>query len=86
MLIFTTIFLKGAPNLSFFIGVSWRSGACGGEFTDNSGQLTTPNHPNNYPNNKNCIWKITVPDNAQVSLKFHVFKVRTKIVNLINDP
>ena len=49
--------------------------SCGGKFTKESGELQSPNHPKDYPNNEECIWFITVPEGAQVSLKFETFEV-----------
>ena len=41
-----------------------------------SGQLESPNYPEDYQPNKECIWKITVPVGFQVALKFQSFEVR----------
>jgi hypothetical protein len=40
-----------------------------------SGQLESPNYPEDYQPNKECIWKITVPVGFQVALKFQSFEV-----------
>ena len=34
---------------------------CGGRLTGEYGEFTSPNYPNDYPNNAKCIWEITVP-------------------------
>ncbi|KAJ3641013.1 hypothetical protein Zmor_027542 [Zophobas morio] len=49
---------------------------CGGElFIDSEGHLESPNYPEEYQPNKECVWKITVPDNYQVALRFQSFEV-----------
>lgn len=50
----------------FFVAI------CGGNiFVDNEARLESPNYPEEYHASKECIWKITVPDNHQVALRFH---------------
>ena len=39
----------------------------------NSGRFASPNYPNNYPNNDNCSWGITVPDGFIARVKFSHF-------------
>lgn len=39
------------------------------------GILQSPNYPDEYRSNKECIWKITVPENFQVALKFQSFEI-----------
>ncbi|CAH1245748.1 OVCH1 [Branchiostoma lanceolatum] len=47
---------------------------CGGNLIGDSGTFQSPNHPSNYPLNKDCTWKITVPT-GKVSLAFSAFDV-----------
>ncbi len=35
-----------------------------------NGSFSTPNWPNNYPNNAFCTWKIVVPEAETVELNF----------------
>lgn len=48
--------------------------ACGGsiELSDNDppGYITSPNYPQNYPQNIDCIWVITVPTGEAVQIDF----------------
>uniref|UniRef100_A0A3B5AXX3 Cubilin n=1 Tax=Stegastes partitus TaxID=144197 RepID=A0A3B5AXX3_9TELE len=50
------------------------SQACGGfiELSDNDppGYITSPNYPQNYPQNIDCVWVITVPNGEAVQLDF----------------
>ncbi|CAG5115143.1 unnamed protein product, partial [Candidula unifasciata] len=48
---------------------------CGGEFVD-SGMITSPNYPAEYPPGKKCSWKITVKEEFIVVLRFKYFKVQ----------
>ncbi|XP_064618038.1 tolloid-like protein 1 isoform X2 [Liolophura sinensis] len=43
---------------------------CGGDIRKDEGQLTSPNYPDDYKPNKDCVWKITVSEDYQVALKF----------------
>ncbi|XP_047481962.1 tolloid-like protein 2 [Penaeus chinensis] len=48
---------------------------CGGELSMEQGHLESPNYPDDYRSNKECIWKITVPIGYQVALRFHSFEI-----------
>ncbi len=48
---------------------------CGGELNMESGQLESPNYPEDYVPNKECVWIITVTSGFQVALKFQSFEV-----------
>ncbi|CAO1402934.1 unnamed protein product [Diamesa serratosioi] len=49
---------------------------CGGEMNlETGGRLESPNYPLEYLPSKECIWKITVPKEFQVALKFQSFEV-----------
>ena len=37
------------------------AGSCGGLLLAPSGQLTSPNYPDDYDNNLDCFWNITIP-------------------------
>ncbi|XP_065602462.1 deleted in malignant brain tumors 1 protein-like [Cyrtonyx montezumae] len=43
---------------------------CGGLISNSSGILQSPNHPENYPNNADCVWEIQVENNFRVMLTF----------------
>ncbi|XP_040824205.1 cubilin [Ochotona curzoniae] len=51
------------------------SEVCIEDYTEESGTLTSPNFPNNYPNNLNCIYRITVETGKQISLHFTNFSL-----------
>ncbi|RVE59186.1 hypothetical protein OJAV_G00201620 [Oryzias javanicus] len=48
---------------------------CGGTFTTPTGFFTSPNHPDNYPDNRDCIFKIIVELNMQILLNFTNFNL-----------
>lgn len=58
---------------------------CGGEVmvTDEQGHLESPNFPDDYLPNKECVWKLTAPEGYQVGLKFNVFEVYFYVIILV---
>lgn len=48
---------------------------CGGVLTGLSGVLTSPEYPNNYPNNVECHWVIRAVGSATIKLVFVDFQV-----------
>lgn len=48
---------------------------CGGEVERDSGQIQSPNYPDDYQSNKVCVWKITVEEGFSVGLSFQSFEV-----------
>ena len=51
---------------------------CGGYYTSLSGNVTSPGFPNNYPNNANCYYEISVPADRRIvfELQFHDLEYR----------
>lgn len=48
---------------------------CGTTLTGNTGVLTSPNYPSNYPNNQDCDWIISAPEGQQIMLNFTDFSL-----------
>ncbi|XP_056258852.1 bone morphogenetic protein 1-like isoform X4 [Seriola aureovittata] len=48
---------------------------CGGEVKRDSGQIQSPNYPDDYQSNKECVWKITVAEGYDVGLSFQSFEI-----------
>ncbi|XP_022107899.1 cubilin-like isoform X2 [Acanthaster planci] len=46
---------------------------CGGDLTTPTGVITTPNYPDDYPHNRQCVWVISVPTGQQISVNFTDF-------------
>ncbi|XP_005856789.1 PREDICTED: cubilin, partial [Myotis brandtii] len=51
------------------------SAVCLKDYTEESGTFTSPNFPNNYPNNWQCIYRITVGTSQQIALHFTNFSL-----------
>lgn len=53
------------------------SAICGGDvyLSDKVGHLESPNFPEDYQPNIKCVWKLSVPEDFQVALKFQYFQV-----------
>uniref|UniRef100_A0A8C5PBH1 Cubilin n=1 Tax=Leptobrachium leishanense TaxID=445787 RepID=A0A8C5PBH1_9ANUR len=49
------------------------SKACHFMYTEATGVITSPNYPNNYPNDKECTYTISVEQNKQILLNFTSF-------------
>ena len=50
-----------------------------------SGQLESPNYPEDYQPNKECIWRVSVPVGFQVALKFQSFEVCLWLIELRDE-
>ncbi|KAK2888337.1 bone morphogenetic protein 1-like isoform X1 [Channa argus] len=48
---------------------------CGGEVKQDSGQVHSPNYPDDYHSNKECVWKISVAEGFSVGLSFQSFEI-----------
>ena len=49
---------------------SYNSGACGGTFKTPNGILTSPSHPNFYPEQADCVYLISQPNGTNVNISF----------------
>eukprot|EP00794_Sanderia_malayensis_P015619 gene15619-17196_t len=48
---------------------------CGGIFTNTSGLFASPNFPNNYPNNMECVYIIQVAEGKMIELRFDSLRI-----------
>ncbi|XP_057290630.1 A disintegrin and metalloproteinase with thrombospondin motifs 6-like [Hydractinia symbiolongicarpus] len=48
---------------------------CGGIYTDERGNFTSPGYPNDYPNNMECVHIIQVPEGKVIQLQFDKMSV-----------
>ncbi|KAK1165222.1 CUB domain-containing protein 2 [Acipenser oxyrinchus oxyrinchus] len=55
--------------------VTYRKDVCGGVLTGLSGIISSPDYPDNYPNNAECYWTVRVSDHTVVSLVFLDFQL-----------
>ncbi|KAG2458577.1 CUBN protein, partial [Polypterus senegalus] len=59
--------------------------ACEETFTEPTGQLTSPNYPNNYPVYRECIYRIIVSVNRQIMLNFTDFALEPTYPSCLYD-
>ncbi|XP_061657366.1 bone morphogenetic protein 1-like isoform X3 [Syngnathoides biaculeatus] len=50
---------------------------CGGNVERDSGQIQSPNYPDDYHSNKMCVWKVTVAEGYEVGLSFQSFELES---------
>ncbi|XP_044003802.1 tolloid-like protein 1 isoform X2 [Aphidius gifuensis] len=81
-----SIVSTGSRMLVTYVTTSLRSGyrgfranyeaLCGGYVKlDSIDHLESPNYPEEYQSGKECVWKLSVPQNYQVALKFQAFEI-----------
>ncbi|CAG9818509.1 unnamed protein product [Phaedon cochleariae] len=56
-------------------GRDCKEGGCKHDIATHSGNLTTPNYPDNYPPKKECVWHLTTTPGHRVSIEFHFFEL-----------
>uniref|UniRef100_A0A3P8X1I7 Zgc:154142 n=1 Tax=Cynoglossus semilaevis TaxID=244447 RepID=A0A3P8X1I7_CYNSE len=62
---------------------TWRAvdptgGACGGSFSTNQGEFTSPNWPKDYEAQSVCTWRITVPSAKTLHIGFSHFELQAQ--------
>ncbi|KAM3910115.1 procollagen C-endopeptidase enhancer 2-like [Leptodactylus fuscus] len=50
---------------------------CGGDISGDSGYIGSEGFPSNYPHNKRCVWKITVPEGHVIILSFRLLDMES---------
>lgn len=50
---------------------------CGGALTDFSGIIISPNYPNDYNHNTECIWTIQLPEGESIRFEITDLQVET---------
>ncbi|XP_062437571.1 CUB domain-containing protein 2 [Rhea pennata] len=73
--VLAVIFHSDKHVASHGFAAAYRRDACGGELTALSGEITSPDYPENYPNNAECRWSIRAAAGASVRLVFADFQV-----------
>ena len=58
--------------------------ACGGSLLESEGQFTSPNHPEQYLDNLDCEWRISVTSGEKIGLNISDFDFRNPLSNV--DP
>ncbi|XP_075684851.1 cubilin [Rhinoderma darwinii] len=73
VVLFVTNSLTGAEGFSAsYVSINV-STACDVTYTEATGVFTSPNYPNNYPTNRECVYTISVEVNKQITLNFSNF-------------
>ncbi|XP_028367000.1 CUB domain-containing protein 2 [Phyllostomus discolor] len=73
--VLSVIFHSDKHVASRGFSAGYQKDVCGGVLTGLSGVLTSPEYPNNYPNNVECHWVIRATGPATVKLVFVDFQV-----------
>lgn len=68
-----------AINVNFVARYSTTQTSCGGTLSSLSGFLASPNYPNPYPSNIECIWKIQATKGNSIEIKFQSMDIRASI-------
>ncbi|XP_038649437.1 CUB domain-containing protein 2 [Scyliorhinus canicula] len=71
--VMTIIFRSDKHVVSRGFSASYSKDMCGGVLTGLSGVLSSPEYPDNYPNNAECRWFIQVSNNSVINLIFYDF-------------
>ena len=58
------------------------SGNCSGTYDAATASIKSPNYPNQYDNNLNCVWTVTAPAAARLALHFNDFRTEPSNDNL----
>ena len=56
--------------------MTYRIGECGGSFTTPKGLLTSPLYPNNYPDNADCVYTISLSKGNHILLTFQSMDIQ----------
>lgn len=75
LMIFLSRELSNSVLFCVFFLLSYAA-ICGGEVKKDSGQIQSPNYPDDYRPNKVCVWKISVAQGYHVGLTFQSFEVK----------
>ncbi|NXA31451.1 CDCP2 protein, partial [Eudromia elegans] len=73
--VLAVIFHSDKHVASHGFAAAYRRDVCGGELTALSGEITSPDYPEHYPNNAECRWSIRAAVGTSVRLVFTDFQV-----------
>ncbi|XP_077864846.1 cubilin-like [Saccoglossus kowalevskii] len=55
--------------------IFYDDGCVAEEYTDSEGEILSPFHPAEYPNNANCVWFLKISDGHDIKVTFHAFRL-----------
>ncbi|CAL4160283.1 unnamed protein product, partial [Meganyctiphanes norvegica] len=65
--------IEGTASSGTSMGGNTSSSSCGGAVTGFSGEITSPNYPNAYPDVNDCTWTIATMDDSAISFTLNDF-------------
>lgn len=69
-----------------FLNVPYRSSlGCGREVSGESGVITSPDYPANYPINQECEWKITVTPGRSINITLDAMQLEQPFLGMCFD-
>ncbi|KAM6953504.1 cubilin [Aplochiton taeniatus] len=71
----TVVFRSDMSLATSGFHVLWDQNGCGGELSGPSGSFNSPEYPNRYPENRECIWHITTATGSSITITIHEFDV-----------
>ncbi|XP_070554989.1 kremen protein 1-like [Ptychodera flava] len=81
----TTAFMQGCGGDWQLDVYNTSFGACGGDYTDSSGYIYSPNFPGNYTNEQSCTWTITVDPGHIVKLATLKLRLQDNDMVIVKD-
>ncbi|KAM8930212.1 CUB domain-containing protein 2 [Pelodytes ibericus] len=79
--VLSVIFHSDKHVASTGFSATYRKDICGGILSSLSGVITSPDYPDNYPNNAECRWLIQAATNSKVRLVFTDFQMENEECN-----
>uniref|UniRef100_A0AAQ4PGY7 Cubilin n=1 Tax=Gasterosteus aculeatus aculeatus TaxID=481459 RepID=A0AAQ4PGY7_GASAC len=71
----TVVFTSDSAVSSSGFQMMWHQNGCGGELSGSTGSFSSPDYPNRYPENKECLWYVTTAAGSSITLTVHEFDV-----------
>ena len=59
--------------------------SCGGSFSNSNGILTSPSHPNQYPELAHCVYLISQPNGTYVNISFPTIGIDCQEIGSLSD-
>lgn len=69
------LFSNYSNDLTFGAIYSVLNTACGGDYYSETGNIASPNYPDSYPTNAECVWILHVAPGNQINVMFSMFDI-----------
>ncbi|KAG7279659.1 hypothetical protein CRUP_025762 [Coryphaenoides rupestris] len=73
----TLVFRSDSTVSRMGFQMMWHQYGCGGELSGPSGSFNSPGYPSWYPDNRECVWYITVAPGNSITINIHEFDVES---------